>query len=281
MEGTVPRSFERDNLSPAIDALKTLSVVSKAIQEARVSIDSFEEILKLVGEIIDFRSASIFMITAENGKLEEVCKIGNRVDLIDFVEFDMGTGISAWVAKKRRPILLNNLRKSKGGVHIRSFLSAPIVFGQEIIGVVNLAHDEPEAFDEDDASALDVVSTLFALLSERINHLKTVTASKKEIESLKDQLKNSKFEISRTEESQIHNYLSDTSGTKLANSLAIIAGNAQFLLMTMKNSSNSVVRRLKAINKEAANIMDITGKGESHVSAESDLLNILKHGPEA
>ncbi len=42
---------------------------------------------------------------------------------------------------------------------------------------------------------------------------------------------------------------------KLANPLAIIAGNAQFLLMTVKNSSSSVIRRLKAIDKEASNII--------------------------
>jgi signal transduction protein with GAF and PtsI domain len=275
MEGTVPRCFEKDNVLGTASVLRNLSALSRSIQEVDVSNDSFEIILKLVGEIIDFRSASVFVVSGESGKLEEICTIGHSVDLIDFVEFDMGSGISAWVAKKRRPILLNHLRKSRGGVHVRSFLSVPIVFGDEIIGVINLAHDDTEAFNEYDAEILGIVSTLFALLSERINHLKCLNAATNEIDSLKEQLRNARFEISREDGVQRGNDASEALGTRLANSLAIIAGNAQFLLMTMKNSSNSVIRRLKAINKEAADIMEITSRRGTGQNADRGFLKVL------
>ena len=47
---------------------------------------------------------------------------------------------------------------------------------------------------------------------------------------------------------------------EINNPLAIIAGNAQFLLMTMKNSNPSIMKRLKAIDKEASAIAQITEK---------------------
>ena len=255
MEGAVPRSFEKRDLFGITGELKALSEISKAVQEVKISEESFEEILKMVGRIIDFRSASLFMFSRETGKLDEICTIGHRVDLIDFVEFDMGMGISAWVAQKRRPILLNNLRKSKGGVHTRSFLSVPIVFTDEIIGVINLANDEPDAFAQRDADILGIVSTLLALLSERVYRRKFETCARGEIDSLNEQLKKTRIEMAKLESIRGTGDISESLNKQIANPLAIIAGNAQFLLMTMKNSSSSVIRRLKAIDKEASNII--------------------------
>jgi signal transduction protein with GAF and PtsI domain len=255
MEGAAPRSLEKRDLFGITGELKALSDISKAVQEVEVSEDSFEEILKMVGRVIDFRSASLFMFSRETGKLDEICTIGHRVDLINFVEFDMGMGISAWVAQKRRPILLNNLRKSKGGVHTRSFLSVPIVFTNEIMGVINLANDEPDAFNQRDADILGIVSTLLALLSERVCRKKSEARARAEMDSLNEQLKKTRIEMTKLESVRGTGNISESLNKQIANPLAIIAGNAQFLLMTMKNSSSSVIRRLKAIDNEASNII--------------------------
>lgn len=277
MEGTIPQDpVKIDNLR--LDGeLGALGEISRTIQEADISEESYEEILKSIGRIIDFRSASLFMFSRETGKLDEICTIGHRVDLIDFVEFDMGQGISAWVAQKRRPILLNNLRKSKGGVHIRSFLSVPIVYGNEIIGVINLAHDEPEAFARRDSDVLGIISTLFALLSERIYHKKFEACARAEIETLNEQLNKTRTEMVKMENIRGGGDLLDSLSKKLANPLAIIAGNAQFLLMTMKNSSGSVIRRLKAIDKEASNIIALT----SNLRMESNTEGRFDVGPDS
>ncbi|UCE67798.1 MAG: GAF domain-containing protein [Candidatus Zixiibacteriota bacterium] len=275
MEEAIPRGSDKIDYFAMANELKALSEISKAVQEADISEDSFEEILKAAGRIVDFRSASLFLFSRETGKLDEICTIGRRVDLIDFVEFDMGMGISAWVAQKRRPILLNNLRKSKGGVHIRSFLSVPVVYGNEIMGVINLAHDEPEAFTRRDSDILGIVSTLFALLSERIYHKKFETCARAEIDSLNEQLNKTRIEMSKMEGIRGTGGLSESLSKQVANPLAIIAGNAQFLLMTMKNSSSSVIRRLKAIDKEASNIAALTSRclsgscNEKEVSVKS------------
>ncbi|UCC78315.1 MAG: GAF domain-containing protein [Candidatus Zixiibacteriota bacterium] len=270
MEGIIPRDSGKIDSFGLDSELEALSEISRAIQEADISEESFEETLKAIGRVIDFRSASLFMFSRETGKLDEICSIGHRVDLIDFVEFDMGQGISAWVAQKRRPILLNNLRKSKGGVHIRSFLSVPVVYGKEIIGVINLAHDEPEAFARRDSSILGIAATLFALLSERIYHKKFETCARAEIETLNEQLNKTRTEMTKMENIRGGGDLLESLSKKLANPLAIIAGNAQFLLMTMKNSSSSVIRRLKAIDKEASNIIALTDNCRTESNAEKE-----------
>ncbi len=238
--------------------LKVLYEISEMVQQSAIEPNSFEEILKKLGKVVDYRSASLFTISKNDSKLEEISTIGRRVDLIDFVKFDLGTGISAWVAKQQRPIMLNNLRKTKGGTHTRSFLSAPIVFVNETVGILNLAHDEPEAFTNRDVEIVGVLTSTLALLIERIDYQKELALKTEELLAKTTELEMAKKKLLSVQQVQNTNELVVTLNQKINNPLAIIAGNAQFLLMTMKNSSGSVLKRLKAIDKEAANILTIT-----------------------
>ena len=85
MEEAVPRDSDKIDYFGMAGELKALCEISKAVQEADISEESFEEILKAVGRIIDFRSGSLFLFSKETGKLDEICTIGHRVDLINFV----------------------------------------------------------------------------------------------------------------------------------------------------------------------------------------------------
>lgn len=243
--------------------LKALFEISCLVQEARIANESFEEVLKALGKLVDFRSASLFLVSGEAGNLEEVCTIGQTVDLIDFVKFNMGTGISAWVAQKRRHIILNNLRKSRGGTHTRSFLSVPIVMAAEVTGVINLAHDEPDSFTQSDAELVKIASSPMALLIERIKHKRFENELQDEIRSLNEKLTAARDNLAGLEKSGSSVDIMRSFNDRLKNPLAIIAGNAQFLLMTMKNPGSSVLKRLKAIDREAANMVAMTEGTES------------------
>jgi len=219
--------------------------------------------MKSIGKLVDFRSASLFIISGQSGRLEEVCTIGRTVDLINFVNFDMGAGISAWVAQKKRPIILNNLRKSQGGTHTKSFLSVPVIFAEKVRGVINLAHDEAEAFTQRDAEIIGVVASMLSLIVERIEYVRLERALNDKIENLSEKLENSREKLGQIENVRTTDDTSVPLAERIYNPLAIIAGNAQFLLMTMKNPGASVLKRLKTIDSEASNLMNIAGKLQS------------------
>jgi len=256
-------STEKIKVFSGQDQLDLLHEISAAVQESSVVEESFENIMYLIGRMIDFRSASLYVMAGKSGQLNEICTIGRRVDLIDFVQFDMGSGISAWVAQKRRPIVLNNVRKSEGGSHTRSFLSVPIALTKEIIGVVNLAHDEPHAFSESDVKLMEIISSLLALLAERIEHKKYTAEMDSQLEEMENanDILIEKIENSITESSSTE--FSKTDNQRINNSLAIITGNAQFLMMTLDDKDSSVTRRLQTIDSEAANIISLTGCGNN------------------
>ena len=232
--------------------LKILNEISELVQHSEPQIESLEKILKCLGKIVDFRSASLYLISDESSQLEEVCSVGRKVDLIDFVSFDMGSGISAWVAKHKRPIVLNNLRKSRGGTHTKSFLSVPLIFGCKVTGVINLAHDEPDSFSRRDTETVATASSIISLLLERISYQETIAKMSNELEALKNDVKVAKQQKTESEQFLSFESLASVLRKKINNPLAIITGNAQFLLMTLKNSPSSVIKRLQAIDKETS-----------------------------
>jgi transcriptional regulator with GAF, ATPase, and Fis domain len=256
-EVVVPGITSKSAVNPEQE-IRILCEISQMAQKSGASVDLIEDILRTLGQIIDFRAASIYMFSRANDKLEEICNIGRRADLIDFVSFELGNGISAWVAKHKRPIVLNNLRKSKGGTRTRSFLSVPIIFGGVTRGVINLSHDEPDSYIRRDADVVGIVGSLVALVIERVKTQSELQALEQEIESLRRELDLGRAMKSTGERARIPGNMAEAINQEIANPLAIISGNAQFLMMTMKGSGQSVLRRLKAIDKEASNIMAAT-----------------------
>jgi signal transduction protein with GAF and PtsI domain len=275
MEGNVSQSAQKSSTRNPEHELKTLSKISKSVQESQIKEDSFTIILRQIGDLVDFRSASLYMMSKSTNKLEEICVIGKPINLIDFVKFDMGSGISAWVAQKRRPILLNNVRKSENGTNIRSFLSIPISISQEISGVLNLAHDEPDAFTKHDAELLGVVASMLALLAERINHQRFESDKEAEIESLQQKAGSIEDNIGAEDEASVEQQGSNRLiKKKINNSLAIIAGNAQFLMMCMKNADQSVFRRLQAIDRETSSILNLTDCDNEDNDSFNDVVGV-------
>jgi len=240
--------------------LALLYEISTLVQLSPSNKETFEKVLQLIGEVIDFRSASMFLVSMETDKLHEVAKVGRSVDLIGFVRFDMGMGISAWVAKEKRPIVLNNLRKDHNGSHMKSFMSVPMIFKDELIGVINFANDQPGAFTQRDMQIVGIIAAETAVTIERMIYEYRLEKKNNKLVEINRKLKKAQDKLIKLEKKQTAVEMAATLNHEINNPLAIIAGNAQFLLMTMKNSNPSIIKRLKAIDKEASAIASITEK---------------------
>ncbi|HLQ67805.1 MAG TPA: sensor domain-containing diguanylate cyclase [Candidatus Limnocylindrales bacterium] len=112
---------------------------------------AFDAALLSVQRAVPFENATLFVLDKDTGTLVEASTVGERIDLIGHVRFDRGTGFSSWVAQSRKPVLLNDLHREGGSEAptVRSFLSVPVVVSGDLVGVVNLSHSRPGAFDEE------------------------------------------------------------------------------------------------------------------------------------
>ena len=156
--------------------LALLLRMSKVIQETDDAKAVFTGVLALLKELVAFENGTLYLANRATGNLELAHQEGERVDLIRGVRFDHGFGLSSWVAKERRPILLNDLRREvqPGLPVVKSFLSVPLQVGSELIGVLNLSHSCAHAFGERDKELLILASSLAAATIEHLLHYQSI-----------------------------------------------------------------------------------------------------------
>jgi transcriptional regulator with GAF, ATPase, and Fis domain len=249
-----------------------LCEVCRLVRESSLEKKICERILKLIGKSIEYSSASLFLLDKRKNQIEEVASVGKKVDLIDFVRFNVGSGFSAWVAMEKRPILLSNLRRKRFQNGIRSFLSIPLILKEELFGVINLSHIKPNAFGPKDLNLLTEISTPIALGLERMFYYSELEKRGKELEETKSCLKELENELLKSKNRIPFSQLLGRLDQKIKNPLSAIAENAQFLLKSMsskdkqkspdsiKKVDQKFKRRLRVITTEANQITKATEK---------------------
>ncbi len=126
--------------------------------------------LELLQRAVKFENATFFMYDRTSETLVPKATAGAHVDLIPDVQFDLGQGLSSWVARSRRPVLLSELRGDEEsetpGTRPGSFLSVPLIVARDLVGVLNVGHQRPGAFTEADR---DLLSSAGAILSSTLS----------------------------------------------------------------------------------------------------------------
>ncbi|UCB51788.1 MAG: GAF domain-containing protein [Candidatus Zixiibacteriota bacterium] len=220
--------------SQEVDALKAnLDVatgICRMIGRSGGGRGEFEEMLNLIGKSVEFSHASLFLLDRKSNQMTEVASVGKKVDLIDFVRFEGGVGLSSWVAKEKRPIVLSNLHRKRGGEKIKSFLAMPLILDQEVFGVMNLCHVVAHAFEPGDVRFLTLISMPMALCLERMFYHSEVERLESELEQTRECSAKLQEEIARVEGTIPTSELLENLKEKVTAPLGSVAENARFLL---------------------------------------------------
>jgi transcriptional regulator with GAF, ATPase, and Fis domain len=275
-EETIRDRREASHLTCSLENLETdfgvLCEVCRLVRESSLEKKTCERILKLIGKSIEYSSASLFLLDKRKNQIEDVASVGKKVDLIDFVKFNSGSGFSAWVAMEKRPILLSNLHRRRFQNGIRSFLSVPLILREELFGVVNLSHIKPNAFGPKDLKFLTEISSPIALGLERMFYYSEMATRQKELEEIKSYLRELQNELSKSEKRASFSQFLGHLDRKIKSPLSAIAENAQFLLKSIsstdkqksldsiKKVNHKFKKRLREITVEANQITKATEK---------------------
>lgn len=139
-------------------------------QEKTPRLQFYKNFLDELNNAVEYDSGSLFVLQSKTHTLKEVAKRGDGIDFISSIDFPMGSGLSAWVAQKGKIIYLADIhRGSRHGLNpVRSYLSMPLENNNRIVGVLNLGHVIPNAFEREE---MITISTLTKDLARKIyNH---------------------------------------------------------------------------------------------------------------
>ncbi|PKL41170.1 MAG: hypothetical protein CVV44_00605 [Spirochaetae bacterium HGW-Spirochaetae-1] len=160
-----------DDLEKRIAELSALYDVANAISLTGHNEDVLQNILSSLSASMNVERASIAIYNREKKKLilEAMCGFEKRGDAR--IEVDIDSTICGKVFKSGDPLIVSSadgelplhLRRYRKNYHTDSFISAPIIYKNETIGVLNLADKKNGGiFDSFDLRVLTTVGTQIA-----------------------------------------------------------------------------------------------------------------------
>jgi len=172
-----------DKFSEDINKLK-IDEIKKSIERLALAYNVNQELAPIneLGQLLEvFIDKVISVLRVEMGSIMLVDKIGKELrikaarglkeEIIRQARVKFGEGISGWVAKEAKPLLVEDLskderfRKRNHKYHNDSLLTVPLMAGKELIGVLNVNNkNNKQVFNENDMKTLVTIANQAALL---------------------------------------------------------------------------------------------------------------------
>jgi putative methionine-R-sulfoxide reductase with GAF domain len=112
-------------------------------------------IIKKLVEIFNVESASVLLTNKKNNCLDIYSAYGESEEFVKKTKIPIGKGVTGLAAKEKKTIRVNNVKRDKRYIadetsKMNSEMAAPLIVGEEIIGVLNIEALEKAKFSSDD-----------------------------------------------------------------------------------------------------------------------------------
>lgn len=242
-----------------IAEFEILGSISKLISSNTEGETKFEEIFKLLSRLVPFESASLFVYSGDSQELGKVGDFGGGVDLAQNFSFGKGMGLSSYVAEEKRTILLSNLHDGPRFKHgsLKSFLSVPMVVEDNLVGVINFGHSEPEMFNQTHVEYLEIVATQIAGIILQMEYTTKLKANNQKLKDANIALEEAQEKLIEAEKMATLGHITAGINHEINNPLAVISGHIQLLEMDPEGIPDKVIERLHIVMKEVDRISDV------------------------
>ena len=139
----------------------------------------FPKLLKLAKSVTLAEASSLMLYNPKRNELEfasvadEIINETGKEQLKKTVTLKLGEGIAGWVAENRKAIIIEDAQQDarfsdkadkQTGFFTRTLLSVPLVYGEELLGVINVLNAKNKSsFDAEDQAILESFSHLAAV----------------------------------------------------------------------------------------------------------------------
>lgn len=166
---------ESENFSPSV-LFQEISDICATVTEVTTTKELLEISLKQILALFNAQKGSIFILDSNRTHLILNVAIGQN-NSAKTNRKRIGEGIIGLVAKSKKPIFVENISedkrfknfKARQGYTTPSFVCAPLMVKDNLIGVINITDkDSKEHFSKDDLLILDFLTSQIALNYRRV-----------------------------------------------------------------------------------------------------------------
>lgn len=155
--------------------LTAIFEISKALNEQSDPSVLFQLIVDRATELMGASSGSIIRTDPESGTLFIEAERGLGPEVKKVLRLRVGEGITGWVAREGEPLLVPDVRKDSRYVQanpeVMSEMAVPVKWGSEVMGVINLDHQQVGGFTGEDLELLIALGNAAAVALRNANAL--------------------------------------------------------------------------------------------------------------
>lgn len=219
----------------------------------------YQELFLLLQKIVSFENSSILYFNDSIKKLELISNYGEIFDLIEIIEFEFGKGLTSWLAREKKWVLLNNLKEKYAGLdsskRISSFMSVPLILEKQMYGMINFSHSAPDAFSKENLHSIQLITPFIAALLSKNRYIETLLKQTDEILQMNEKMQQTHKELLELKKKEAVSATVCSLNHEINNPLMIISGNIQLLRAT--ESSPKTLKKLEQIDNQISRITDI------------------------
>lgn len=165
-----------------INELATINEISKAITSVLDMDELLSLCLKEINEKLKVKHSSIMLIDESGNELIVMACQGHRSKQVLGKTQKIDEGVAGRVVQDKKPILVKDIgcdnrfnRSERPGYKTKSFVSAPLILGERILGVINIIDKiSEESFCETDVNLLCTIAGQVSIAVDNARLYKTL-----------------------------------------------------------------------------------------------------------
>ncbi len=152
-----------ESLKDSASRLRALFDIGQALNSTLKLQDLLDLIIDKAIEVTNASSGSIMLINEEDKSLIIRSARGLSAEAMQSTRLKVGEGVTGWVCQEGKALLVSDVSKEKRyrsiNAKVRSELAVPMVFGNSVMGVINVDHYELDAFSCGDMETLSTLAS--------------------------------------------------------------------------------------------------------------------------
>ncbi len=183
---------ELKNKNAILEALYNTTVSMGATPDLR---KLFKRVYKELKKIFEFHWFFIGLYNKDEGKIEYTLLMSPKGEIKGYtIPYDPKNSLSGWVIKNKKPLVIKDLKNERTPAKYRfineeetmerSVIIIPLIYKDEVLGILSMQHEEPNMYDENAVKYLTTLATELSILIKNLQLYNEVKSAKDRLETL-------------------------------------------------------------------------------------------------